>query len=154
MSWLREALRSEPYTAMNDVNRADPAVRKFALIALSVMTVIGVALIVSFESALENLSPDTTASQLTSWLMGWIVLCVSVPLSGFAIWLWLYGSKIRNAQRFPPADARTVRDVSVRVDQDATRIARIGQAMAAILLIAAWTFTYYVYLLLQNIVPD
>lgn len=89
---------------MTNVIRADPDARRKAVFLLIMGTLIGAVLMVSFERYRGKLhdwllaDPSGHRIQLLLYLLAvW-----GVPLVAFAVYLWVVGARVVQAQKFPP----------------------------------------------------
>ncbi len=98
-----------------DIQKADPAARRQALLLVLVGTVLGVlaiAIYVRFRIPLQAWllsDPKQLAGRLRLLCFA-IAIVLAVPLAAFAGYLWWFGSKAIRTQQFPPPGHRTIRD--------------------------------------------
>lgn len=120
-----------------EMHRADPKFRHAAPWWLLATIVAGSAGIWALHLWLQAPSTVSSFDALQGMMMvaaGLVVLLATVSL-GLAHALWREATRIRQEDRFPPSDMRTLRDVAVRHGAAARRIAggmRIGAIVAAL----------------------
>ena len=103
---------------MNEVQKADPAARRQAVLVIVFATATGALLIAGFEHFREpfrewlSSEPAETArrAKLAVYVSAFIL---SAPVIAFAIYLWLLGARVLRAQQFPPPGFRVIRDTPV-----------------------------------------
>jgi hypothetical protein len=103
---------------MTEVRKADPAARRRALTLVIVGAAIGAVLIIGFERyrvpLRDWLLSESGNPRLRLKLVFFLVATgASVPLLGFAAFLWSLGGKVSRAQEFPPPGYRVIRDTPV-----------------------------------------
>jgi hypothetical protein len=125
---------------MPNVAKADPGARRKAVYIILVCTLIGAALIVSFERYRRQLH-DWILADPSGHRMQLVLLSLaflgSVPLVGFAVYLWSLGSRTVQAQQFPPPGQRVLRDTPVVTGQAALVRGRLVKTLAISLFLAA-----------------
>ena len=113
--------------------RADPRARRKAVFLIIVGTLIGAVLIVSFEryrgELHEWLLADPSGHRIQLLLYSLAVLG-AVPLIAFALYLWVLGVRVVQAQQFPPPGQRVVRDTAVVTGEAARSRGRVLQGLA------------------------
>jgi hypothetical protein len=134
-----------------EIQKADPAVRRQALLLIVFTAATGGLLIMGFEHFREPFrewllsEPAETASRAKLALYtAALVLCV--PLIAFAIYLWLLGARVLRAQQFPPPGFRVIRDTPVVGGSGATTRGHVIQILAVSLGIGAallWMFFWW-----------
>jgi hypothetical protein len=126
---------------MTEVQKADPAARRHAVLLIVVSTLLGAALIVGFERYRTPLrdwflsKPEKLALRLRLLFL----LCaafVSVPLFGIAVYLWSFGGKVVRARRFPPPGHRVIRDTPILKRQAALSRGRSLKVLAGCIAVA------------------
>ena len=113
-----------------ELHRADPGMRRFAIVAMGSAALLGVAAIVVLRRWLA--SSSTEVDGLIVLAAGLVVVLSTVSL-GLAYALWQEAANIRREDCFPPSDMRTLRDVIVRHGAEARRYAqwmRVGAVVA------------------------
>ncbi|HXV81676.1 MAG TPA: hypothetical protein VEG60_17485 [Candidatus Binatia bacterium] len=98
-----------------EVRRADPAVRRQAVLFVVLGAVTGALLVAGFERYWMPFRDWLLSDPEKSMLRVKLVLLLSgalasAPLLAFAVYLWFLGAKVRSAQEFPPPGYRVVRD--------------------------------------------
>lgn len=103
---------------MTEVQRADPAARRWAVLVVVAGALAGALLIAGFERWRIPLSewllsdPVRFARRL-KLLSHLAAALLSAPLFGFAVYLGVLGGKVVRAQQFPPPRQRVVRDTPI-----------------------------------------
>lgn len=103
---------------MTDVRRADPAVRRQAVLVLVVGTCAGALLIVGFERYRIPLrdwmlaEPGASAQRVKLVFLFLAVLLVA-PLLAFATYVWSLGGRVLRAREFPPPGLRVICDTRI-----------------------------------------
>lgn len=123
-----------------EIQPADPAARRLALIVVIVIGVLGLVPIIWLQSTLDTISglrrtdPVEAARMMlaVSRLLG---AAVAVVCFATAIWLAWLSFGIRRAERFPLPGARVVRDTPVLTGAAARRQSMIALVFALALLI-------------------
>jgi hypothetical protein len=135
---------------MTAVQKADPAIRRKALVIIFVGAVAGAFLIFGFQRyKLEFMDwllsdPEQLAYRIRLFCLIFAV-AGSVPFFAYAAYLWSYGYKVVRSQRFPLTHQRVVRDTPILEGQSAIDRGRIIKVLAAslavlgvILFVALW----------------
>ena len=126
---------------MTDVQRADSAARRKAITIVIISAIVGSLLIVVFE---------TYRAQLYEWLLSdheklahrlriLIILTAgfgAITLFAFSVYLWSFGCKVSNYQRFPLPDQRVIRDTPILEGQAALMRGRVLKTLAVFLAVA------------------
>jgi hypothetical protein len=103
---------------MPEIRKADPAARRRAVMLVTLGALVGALLIVGLKRYSEPFrewlvsEPDETAGRVKVFFLLAAAL-LSVPLLGFAIYLWSLGTKVLQGREFPPPGYRVVRDTPV-----------------------------------------
>jgi hypothetical protein len=104
--------------AAGEIRRADPVLRRRAMLLIAAGAVIGALAILAFERyglrIEERLLADSQA--MDGHVLGaFIVIALTgvAPLVAFGIWSWRLGERIRTAGVFPPPGYRVIRDTQV-----------------------------------------
>lgn len=124
-----------------EIQPADPATRRLALIIVVVIGALGLITIIWLQNTLDTISElrrtdplEATRMMLAvSRLLGAAAAVVCVTI---AIWLAWLSFQIRRAERFPLPHARLVRDTPVLTGAAARRQARIALVFALGLLVS------------------
>jgi hypothetical protein len=113
--------------AVNEVQRADPAARRRAILVVVFGAAAGALLILGFEELRGPLydwvrsEPAETARRARLVLLLSAAL-LAVPAIVAAVYLWRLGTRVLRAQQFPPPGFRVIRDTPVfEGDAAATR---------------------------------
>jgi hypothetical protein len=109
---------------MTEVRRADPAVRRLAVLLLIVSALVGAILVVGFERYRTPLrdwllsEPGELAyrARLVFFLSA---LVLSAPPVALAAYIWSLGVKVVRTRQFPPPAYRVIRDTPVISGQTA-----------------------------------
>lgn len=136
---------------MNEVQKADPAARRQALLVIVFATAIGALLITGFEHLSqpfhEWLSSEPAETVRRARLAVYVsAFVVSAPVIAFAIYLWLLGARVLRAKRFPPPGLRVIRDTRVVDGPAAVTHGHAIQVLAVCLGVSAallWLFLWW-----------
>ncbi|MDR4467825.1 MAG: hypothetical protein MRJ68_05920 [Nitrospira sp.] len=138
---------------MAEIQRADDRSRKLAIVAVILVLIGGVVLWMVFEEWMAEVRslPVEEAKQSLSRVfllcMGIMIVCVCIV--GWHSW-WV-GERVRQTLRFPPPDAKVVRDTVVLSGQAAAARGRLLKVFGVILMFCAmalgvmcwWVFTMF-----------
>jgi hypothetical protein len=108
---------------MPEIQPADPATRRRALIAAGAIAVAGWVAFFALQEWLARLpgtDPEYMRASLERALV-WGSWAAMLPVAVLAGWLWVYGARVSRAGRFPAPGAKVVRDTPVLVG-DAARL--------------------------------
>jgi hypothetical protein len=120
---------------MTDVRRADPAVRRQAVLILVVGACVGALLIMAFERYRISLSdwvladPKASMERARSVVLLLAVLLLA-PLLALAAYLWSLGGRVVRAREFPPPGFRVIRDTLVITGDRAISRGRLLKVLA------------------------
>lgn len=108
---------------MREIQSADPATRRRALIVAGFIAVAGWAAFFALQEWLARLQgsdPGHMRQSLERALVwgSWVSM---LPVAVLAGWLWRYGARVGRAGRFPAPGAKVVRDTPVLLG-DAARL--------------------------------
>jgi hypothetical protein len=138
---------------MGEIQRADPATRRRALIAIAVIAAAGWGAWFGLErwlGGLRGLDPARQREALESALV-WSTWGAMLPVAVFASGLWRYGTRVLRAARFPAPGAKVIRDTLVLHGDPARARGTALRVLAALLgLLAAGTLIA-VYRLLERL---
>ena len=123
---------------MKEIQKADPAARRQAILVIVFATAAGALLIAGFEHLREpfhdwlSSEPAETArrAKLALYVSAFIL---SAPVIAFAVFLWLLGARVLRAQQFPPPGFRVIRDTPVVGGRGATVRGHVIQILAVCL---------------------
>lgn len=138
-----------------EIIKADPEIRKRALLFIIALAILGGCTIFSFTYHVDMIKewlfsdPRAYAGRLRIIFLGMAVF-LSLPISGLAIWLWLLGAGILAGERFPPAGWRVISDTPVVRGQAASLRGYLCKGMA-IFLTAMMLMLWFVLWRLQEI---
>ena len=132
---------------MSTVQKADPALRRKAMLIVVSGIVVGTLLIIVFErfqgpflewllSEPENLEYRLGLFCFFSAVFG------SAPLFAFAVYMWSFGDRVMHARRFPLPGHRVVRDTPILEAQAAIERGRVFKIMAISLGLAGVILCY------------
>lgn len=119
---------------MSEVQKADPTLRRRAILVAVFGAAIGALLIAGFGHFRGSLHEWLVSDPAETAFRAKLVICaaaflLAAPLIAFAVYLWLLGVRVVRAQQFPPPGLRVVRDTPVVAGHGAvTR----GQAMQVV----------------------
>lgn len=133
---------------MNEVQKADPAARRQAVLVIVFATAAGALLIAGFEHFREPfrewLSSEPAETARRAKLAVYVsALILSAPVIAFAIYLWLFGARVLRAQHFPPPGFRVIRDTPAVGGRGAMNRGHVIQILAVCLGVSAallWLF--------------
>ena len=120
---------------MTGVRKADPAARRWAVVVVVVGSFVGALLILAFERYRVSLG-DWVLAELgeAAARVGWVVLALAAallaPMLSFAAYLWWLGRRVVDAQEFPPAGVRVIRDTVVLTGEKAISRGRVLKMLA------------------------
>jgi len=145
---------------MNDprrIHKAHPRERRKALIGL-VIAVGLMALLLAYGGGAWQ--EEETAVWITAFgdvlvrspaIAGGCTFVVFLPVVVFALFTYGYGVRIKRTGRFPPPDARVVRDTAIVEGEKAVRHGAILQALGLLLFVAVCGVVYLVWRLFQSL---
>ena len=141
---------------MNEIQKADPAARRQAVLLVIFGTAVGALLIAAFEHFREPFrewllsEPAETArrAKLAAYVSAF-VLCA--PVIAFAIYLWLLGARVLRAQQFPPPGLRVIRDTPVIGGRGAMIRGHVFQILAVCLGMSAALLCLFFWWLARTI---
>lgn len=123
----------------NDIQRADPKARRLAFATLVVLGGAGAMGIVATDAWLARLragDSDEARRALLAFVRWGSVGHASV-LSGFAVYAWRLGGRVRRDGRFPPIGRAVLRDTRILTGAAAYRRGALAQAAGIGLLAVA-----------------
>ncbi len=124
-----------------EIQPADPAARRLALIILIVIGALGLIPLIWLQSALDTIfelrrTDPLEATRMMLAVYRLLGAATAVVCFATAIWLGWQGLGIKRAERFPLPNARVVRDTPVLTGAAARRQARIALVFAAALMVS------------------
>jgi hypothetical protein len=127
---------------MTEVRRADPAVRRQAILLVVLGTVVGALLILGFEryrTPLRDwlLSEPGEQPRRVKLVFSLTATLMSAPLVAFAAYFWSLGAKVVRAGVFPPPGYRVMRDTPVIAGHAAVLRGHGLQSLALCLVVAS-----------------
>jgi len=119
--------------------RADPGMRRRAIVFLAVLAIAAVVAFLALEQWLAGLQASDPALAIGTMrhVLRWTFAAMTASLVLFAAYLWLLGRRILVAEQYPPPGMKVVRDTLVVRGEPARRRGRMAQGLAIVLLIAA-----------------
>jgi hypothetical protein len=108
---------------MREIQPADPATRRRALIAAGVIAVTGWVAYFALQewlARLQGTDPGLMRQSLERALV-WGSWAAMLPVAVLAGWSWRYGARVGRAGRFPAPGAKVIRDTPVLMG-DAARL--------------------------------
>lgn len=123
---------------MTDIQRADPAARRKAIIIIIVSGIVGSLLILAFESYQARLydwilSDHGRSAHRLKILIILAAAFGAIPLFSLSIYLWSLGCKVSNSQRFPLPGQRVIRDTPILDGQATMTRVRVLKTLAVLL---------------------
>jgi hypothetical protein len=120
---------------MTEIRRADPAMRRIAMLIIAFGAIAGVILILVFErydNALRAwiLSEPGSFAQRVNLVFAILIAALLAPLLGFAGYLWSLGGAIVRAGEYPPPGMRVWRDTPVATGDRARFRGHLIKALA------------------------
>jgi hypothetical protein len=133
-------LKPEIHQSETEIQRADPAMRRLALIVVIATGALGLVLIVWLQSTLDAISAlyrtdPTEATRTMRAVTRLLGAGIAVVCFATAIWLAWQSFGIRRAERFPLPGARVVRDTPILTGAAARRQSRIALVFSLALLV-------------------
>lgn len=122
--------------SLRQVEPADPTARRRALLAMVVVAIAGAFAYLGLEQWLNQLEvsdPDHARATLASALL-WTSCAMALTVAAFGVYILMLGSRVRNAERFPPPGARVVRDTPVVTGRAARTRGLLMQLIACVML--------------------
>lgn len=141
---------------MGEIQKADPAARRQALLIVICAAAIGGLLISGFEHFREPFrewlisEPAETARRARLALFV-AVLILCAPLIALSLYLWLLGARVLRAQRFPPPGFRVIHDTPVIDGSSATTRGQVIQILAVCLGVSGAVFALFFIWFAQTI---
>jgi hypothetical protein len=120
---------------MREIQAADPATRRRALIMAGVIALAGWAAFFALQEWLARL-PGTDPGHMRQSLeqaLVWGSWAAMLPVAVLAVWLWRYGARVGRAGRFPAPGAKVVRDTPVLLGDEARLRGTALKVLAAFL---------------------
>ena len=139
-----------------EIQKADPDLRRQALLLIVFAAAVGGLLIAGFEDFREpfrewlSSEPAETAHRARLALYVSAII-LSGPVIAFAIYLWRFGAKVLRAQRFPPPGYRVIRDTPVAGGPRAVTRGHIFQILAVCLGVSAAVLSLFILWFAQTI---
>lgn len=126
---------------MIEIRKADPKARRQVLLLVLIGGVIGCLLIIGIDNFLDPLREELSAEskELKRWFRIGLILMAAVstlPLGGFAMYIWRLGAKVYDAGEYPPPGCRLIHDTPLIRGKAAILRARALKTAALALLAA------------------
>ena len=137
---------------MTEVRRAHPGARRQAVLLVILGAVVGALLIAGFEHYRTPLhdwllsEPEQLGRRVRVGLLV-VAAGLSLPVLGFATYLWSIGTKVVQAEEFPPPGYRVIRDTRIIAGPNAVLRGRTIKALALCLAVASallWLMLWWV----------
>lgn len=124
-----------------DIQRADPYLRKRALVAVIVIAVAGAVALLILQGMLADLrnlrgNDFERARDALAAAFLWSIAASALLTVLVGIYLWRMGSHVRNTLQFPPPGIRVVHDTVVVRGEHAARRGRLLQLLTVLLMLA------------------
>jgi hypothetical protein len=141
---------------MRHIQKADPAVRRQAILLVVFIAAAGGLLIAGFEHFREPFhewltSEPAETARRAKLAMRVSVFVLTVPVIVFAIYLWRLGARVLRARQFPPPGFRVLRDMPVVEGHGATTRGHVIQILAVCLGIGAALLWMFIWWFVQTI---
>jgi hypothetical protein len=100
---------------MGEIQRADPIIRRRALVAVAVVALAGWGLYFGLEHRLAGLGGSSLAHvrDVLERALIWSSWAAFLPVAVLAACMWRYGTRVCRAGRFPAPGSKVVRDTPV-----------------------------------------
>jgi hypothetical protein len=118
-----------------EVQPADPATRRRALVGAAVVALAGWAAFFALQDWLRGLdgADPVVMRRALEEAMLWGSWAACLPVAVLATWLWLQGLRIMRAGRYPAPGAKVIRDTAV-LHGDAARLRGLVMRVLAVFL--------------------
>ena len=134
---------------MAEIQQADPRSRRLALMCVAVAAVLGSAALILLESHRQSLLSwfqGSSSRAQVSIIVAALVLLLA-PLFLMAAWVWNFGVRVLRGNRHPPEGVKVIRDTPVCRGAAARLYGRLYQALAALLVLAAFSVLWLSWML-------
>jgi len=126
---------------VKEIQRADPQLRKRALVMVLVIAVAGAVALLILQGVLADLrmlrgNDFERARDALAAAFLWSIAASALLTVPAGIYLWRMGSRIRSALQFPPPGLRVIRDTVVVHGEPAARRGRALQGLAVLLVLS------------------
>ncbi|MGH8251106.1 MAG: hypothetical protein ACREVI_10505 [Steroidobacteraceae bacterium] len=120
---------------MPEIQRADPVLRRRALIAAVAIAAVGWAAFFVLQAWLVDIRDADLADAREKLEQGlvWGSWAVALPVAMLAVYLWQLGARVLRAGRYPLPGASVIRDTPVLAGREARRRGIVLQALAVLL---------------------
>jgi hypothetical protein len=118
-----------------EIQRADPATRRRALLAAAAVAAAGWAAFIVLQgwiAGLDGADPVETRHALEDAML-WGSWAACVPVTLLAVWMWLHGGRVVRAGRYPAPGSKVIRDTVV-AHGDAARLRGTALRVLAVFL--------------------
>jgi hypothetical protein len=118
-----------------EIQRADPATRRRALLAAAAVAAAGWAAFIVLQgwiAGLHGADPVETRHALEDAML-WGSWAACLPVALLAVWMWLHGGRVVRAGRYPVPGSKVIRDTPV-LHGDAARLRGTALRVLAVFL--------------------
>jgi hypothetical protein len=126
---------------MAQMQPADPAARRKAIVIVVVATLIGLCAILAFEYYKQDIQLWLEHNLLyliqNPWLVSLVGLLMAAPVIAASVYLLVLGQRTVRAQRFPPPHCAVSRPTPILEGRRAQRRGRLIQLLSLLILAAA-----------------
>jgi len=135
---------------MADIEPADPAARRQALMLLIVGVCGGAVALLLFRHYLPTLQQWLAGgphdfSRRVRLIVFLMIALTSGPLLAFAAYLWWFGARVVRGAQFPPPGSRVIRETPVLRGRSAVARGRGFEVLAVVLSVAAVVLAYFLW---------
>lgn len=141
------SVTSGPHQPHDEIQTADPAARRKALLFVFLVIVVGLGALALVQSAVNDVR-DLPGSQRPEAIARLILLLklivggASVTFVATGLWLWRFAGRVLETGRFPPTGHAVLNDTEVLRGDAAKRRARLGIVLGSLLIVAAVAVFY------------
>ena len=132
---------------MPDIQKADPAARRIAMLMIVCGTIGGVLLLMGadrFRSSFEAwLQQDLRAR--TMLVVTMLCVVVTAPGLGVAWYLWRLGARVARSGRYPPPGLRVLHDTEIVTGAPAILRMRTARVLASVLALASVLLAFFIW---------
>lgn len=124
---------------MDEIHRADPALRKLMLYAAVLVTAAVIAGVIIFQRWYANvqLLPSDQAWRALLLAMTWIAAAMLLIVVAGSVYALRLGTRIKRIGQYPPDEARMLRDTVILHGKQARSRGNLLQMVGALLLVLA-----------------
>jgi hypothetical protein len=124
---------------MSEIHRADPALRRHAVVVVLVIAALlatGLVVLQRWYASVALLPPDDAWAELLS-VVTWIGIVILLFVIAASVYALRLGGRIKRAGQYPLPGARTIRDTAILDGKPARSRGNHIQAIGAMLLVLA-----------------